>query len=354
MHDIISKVLYSLPETIAALARAVAPDRAADMDFSSLARLSADYPATGQRPRYGDMLWECCLRDGTPVLIVIEFQSGVDHVMPLRLLQYTGSAWLEWARVRGLAAGAGIPLVLPVLIYGGRRRWTPPMTLAGLMPVTAPRWLATQPRFEYLLLEERRGGAANLPEDNLVTELVAVARARGRKAIVGAVSRLRDRMDEDEGGTLDQAVAEWLKSVIGDLDAELGAELETAGTTREVMEVIKPKTKWAIRWYEDGVDDGREEGIKQGIEQGIERGIEQGIERGIERGIEQGIVRAMEQQWQLLQRLVERKFGGEAARELAEASASQPRPDFDAVFAAALDCGTADEFMAWMGEHATA
>ena len=98
------------------------------------------------------------------------------------------------------------------------------------------------------------------------------------------------------------------------------------------MEVIKPKTKWAVRWYEDGVDDGREEGIKQGIEQGI--------------------VRAIEQQWQLLHRLVERKFGGEAARELAEASAQTPRPDFDEVFAAALDCDTADEFVASMGAHA--
>ena len=295
MHDIISKVLYSLPETIAALARAVAPRRAAGMDFSSLARLSADYPATGQRPRYGDMLWECRLHDGTPVLIVIEFQSWVDHVMPLRLFQYTGSAWLEWARVNGLAAGAEIPLVLPVLIYGGKRRWTPPMKLAGLMPITGPRWLATQPGFEYLLLEERRGGTGNLPEDNLV---------------------------------------------IADLDVGLGAELETAGTTREVMEVIKPKTKWAVRWYEDGVDDGREQGIKQGIEQGIKQGIKQGIER------------AIEQQWRLLHRLAERKFGVEAAQQLAESAAQRPRPDFEEVFAAAMDCDTADEFVAWIGEHA--
>ncbi len=145
------------------------------------------------------------------------------------------------------------------------------------------RWLATQPRFEYLLLEERRGG-----------------------------------------------------TVKPDLDAGLGAELETAGTTREVMEVIKPKTKWAVRWYEDGVDDGREQGIKQGIKQGIE----------------EGIVRAIEQQWQLLHRLVERKFGVEAARKLAEASAQTPRPDFDEVFAAAMDCDTAGEFVAWMGAHA--
>ena len=33
------------------------------------------------------------------------------------------------------------------------------------------------------------------------------------------------------------------------------------------MEVIKPKTKWAVRWYEDGVDDGRAQGLERGIEQ---------------------------------------------------------------------------------------
>ncbi len=104
------------------------------------------------------------------------------------------------------------------------------------------------------------------------------------------------------------------------------AELETAGPTREVMEVIKPKSKWAVRSYQD--DD-----------------------RAL--GIEEGIVREIEQQWQLLHRLVKRKFGVEAARRLAEASAQTPRPDFDEVFAAAMDCDTADEFVAWMGAHAT-
>ena len=94
------------------------------------------------------------------------------------------------------------------------------------------------------------------------------------------------------------------------------------------MEVIKPKTKWAVRWYEDGVDDGREQGIKQGIEQ------------------------AIEQQWRLLHKLVERKFGVAAARKLAESAAQTPRPDFEEVFAAAMDCDTADEFVASMVEHA--
>ena len=325
MHDATSKVLSSLPETIEALARAMAPAMADEMDFTGLARLSAEYAATDQRSRYGDMLWEFQLRDGAPVLIVVEFQSDIDHTMPLRLLQYTGSAWLEWVRVRNPRAGARIPFVMPVLIYGGRGRWTPPTRLEELLPAAGTRWLAGQPRFEYLLLEERRGGTGNLPEDNLVARLVAVARARGRRELVRAVSGLRDRMDgREEGGALDRAVAEWLKSVVADLNAGLGPELKAATTTKEVMEVIKPKGKWAIRWYEDGLDEGRAEGVERGIRQ----------------------------QQRLVRRMVARRFGADTADRVAPRLDKLSDPDrISAVAVAILDCETAEEFVARTANH---
>ena len=191
------------------------------------------------------------------------------------------------------------------------------------------RWLAGQPRFEYLLLEERRGGTESLPDDNLVAQLVAVARARGRREMVRAVSRLRDRMDgREEGGALDRAVAEWLKSVIADLNAELGPEVKAATTTREVMEVIKPKGKWAIRWYEDGLDEGRAEGIEQGIEQGIR------------------------QQKRLVRRLVVRRFGADIADRMVPTLDRLSDPErISAIADAILDCETAEEFVARTASH---
>ena len=260
------------------------------------------------------MVWTCRLHDDAAVLIVIEFQSGIDHAMPLRLLQYTTAAWLEWARTAA-PAGEKVPLVLPVLVYGGRRPWTPPSNLADLFPAVGARWLATQPRYEYLLLEERRGGTTVSPEDNLVGALLSVARARGSEAMVRAVSRLRRWTNEHRGGALDRAVAEWLKSVISGLDAGLEGELAAANTTSEVMEVIKPTGKWAVRWYEDGVDDGRAQG--------------------------------MEQQLRLLRRLVARKFGGEVAREIVGRVEALRAPDVvGTVFDAAIDCDGTDEFLA--------
>ena len=161
-------------------------------------------------------------------------------------------------------------------------------------------------------------------------QLVAVGRARGGEEMVGAVEALEEWVageGGDVGGVLERAVAEWLKDVITDLNAALGPELEAATTTREVMEVIKPTGKWAVRWYEDGLDEGRAEGI----ERGIERGIEQGVER----------------QLRLLRRLVVRKFGYDAAGRLGEGRSRLRDPEVvEAVFAAAIDCDGADEFLA--------
>ncbi len=172
-----------------------------------------------------------------------------------------------------------------------------------------------QPGYEYLLLEERRGGTRELPEDNLVGELMAVARARDEE-MIRAVALLRDRMRGREGGSLDRAVAGWLKSVITDLEPRLAAGVEAATTTMEVMEVIKPKGKWSVRWYEDGRDDGRVQGFEE-----------------------------------QLRRLVARKFGDDAVGRLADILSPLPDSDvvdavFDAAFDAVLDCDGADEFFA--------
>ena len=86
------------------------------------------------------------------------------------------------------------------------------------------------------------------------------------------------------------------------------------------MEVIKPKGKWSVRWYEDGRMEGVEEQLR---------------------------------------RLVARKFGDDAVGRLAEVLEPLPGADvvdavFDAAFDAVLDCDGADEFFARIAGGRTA
>ena len=90
------------------------------------------------------------------------------------------------------------------------------------------------------------------------------------------------------------------------------------------MEVIKPKEKWAIRWYEDGVDEGRAEGIERGIRQ----------------------------QRHLVRRMVARRFGADTADRVAPRLDELSDPErISAVADAVLDCETAEEFIARTASH---
>ena len=92
------------------------------------------------------------------------------------------------------------------------------------------------------------------------------------------------------------------------------------------MEVIKPTGKWAVRWYEDGLDEGRAEGIEQGVDR----------------------------QLRLLRRLVVRKFGDDAVVRLAEGRSRLRDPEVvEAVFAAAIDCDEAGDFLAQIADGGT-
>ena len=336
MHDAIYKELYSLPDAVEGLVRALAPRRARRVDFASLSRLSADYVTSEQAPRYGDMLWECRLRDRTVVLIVIEFQSTVDHDMPLRLFEYAARALREWTRPRGLAAGNRIPLVLPLLVYSGKRPWTAPATLEALRPTTDPEWVAGQPEFQYLLLEERPGGTSPLPKNNLVAELARLVRARHEDEAVQVMRRLRDWVADNEGGALDRALAARVRLLAMDLQWPRARHLESARTMKEVMEMIKPTGHWASYWYEDGE------------EKGIEKGRNQGIEEGRNQGFEEGRVMLLRQQ-------INRKFGAGTVRELFEASdLALDSARVDALANAVVDCESAEEFLARVGNGVAA
>ena len=91
--------------------------------------------------------------------------------------------------------------------------------------------------------------------------------------------------------------------------------------------VIKPKGKWAIRWYEDGLDEGRAEGHAKGRAEGLEQGIQQ--------------------QQRLVRGLVARRFGADTADRVAPRLDELSDPErISAVADALLDCETAEEFIA--------
>jgi len=146
------------------------------------------------------------------------------------------------------------------------------------------------------------------------------------------LGRLRDRVADNDGGALDRALAARVRALAMDLQGDRAAHLEAARTMREVMQMIKPTGHWASFWYEDGE----------------EKGIEKGIEKGRSEGIEEGRLTLLRQQ-------INRKFGAHIVRELFDApDLPLDRERVDTLANAVVDCDTAEELLARVGDGVAA
>ncbi len=56
--------------------------------------------------------------------MLIEFQSGVDRYMALRILVYVGLLYQDLLRRGETLADGRLPPVLPIVLYNGSARWS--------------------------------------------------------------------------------------------------------------------------------------------------------------------------------------------------------------------------------------
>jgi predicted transposase/invertase (TIGR01784 family) len=98
------------------------------LDFSTLKRVNASFVAPELKGRDGDLLWQLCLRDGSPVYVYlfIEHQSKVDRFMAVRLMTYIGLLYQALIKENLLTPDGRLPLVIPIVLYNGEAASTRP------------------------------------------------------------------------------------------------------------------------------------------------------------------------------------------------------------------------------------
>lgn len=104
LHDFPDRAIRSLlanPHNLAELVTAVVPDLASALDFLRAEPVDRSFLLDDWRRREADLLFRVPLRagdgEGALVCVLLEHQSAVDPVMPLRTLLYAVLYWeREW------------------------------------------------------------------------------------------------------------------------------------------------------------------------------------------------------------------------------------------------------------------
>ena len=316
------KLLFSQPRMVEdALCGFAIPRGSAELDFSTLTRMNAEYVGPDLHSRIGDMLWRVEFTAASPLaapplangarpylLVMFEFQSAVDPDMAWRMHEYLYLLQRHQRSNGTLRAEGREPPVLAVVVHNGDRPWTAADVRAG--PVVeapaGPGWAGNRTRtYVALDLRELAGRGAGLPPDNRLTTLIGLE--------TGPAETLPERLRaafERYGGEEEKGLREGYHARVRDSRSPHGGEglasfpeferaLERKRGGAEMPTLMDARAmEWEARVMERGREQGREQGIAQGREQGIAQGRAEG--------------------WrELLRRQAERRFGPETAAQLA-------------------------------------
>ena len=317
MHDAIYKQLYADPRMIEDVLRGFFPGSwIGKLDFATLRRLPASGVSDRLDIRRGDMLWQVDLRRGGRLylLLLLEFQSSVDHCMALRVHVYTGLAYQNLVRSGRAGPRCQLPDVLPLVIYNGDRPWNAATAIEKLIGKALPELAEHQPRQRFLLLDEAEEAKRPLPRGNLAAAGIELRHGREPGSVERALKVLAGLA---EGSPARQAVTTWFRHAM----AKAGVPEEEAARIElkeSAMDFAKRLEGWKEGWRLEGLEQGRTEGLEQG----------------------------RTERTTLVIRQVERKFGATTAEQLSGLLDGSPDPErLVRVADWIIDCDTGEELI---------
>ena len=282
MHDPIYRKLFSSKRMVADLVRAVGdPGWTADVDFEALEQLPAEYVGDRLQQRRGDAVWRVPFRGAwLYLLLLLEFQSEKDPLMPLRNLEYTALLYGALASRDELGPPGAWPPVLPVVLYNGDTPWADALEmrdLFGPLPASLAPYLPSQ---RSLVLDERRVAADDLPHGNLMRGVVGIEQSRSPDDLARAMDTVQGWLRNPEDGRLGRVFGEWLSATAR------RAGIELPGTLKEATMTLEERAaQWPEQWRRKGLAEGRREGVAEGRREGVAEGRREGVAEGRREGL---------------------------------------------------------------------
>ncbi len=196
-HDEFYKLFFSQRQAFEELIRGfVVPEGAEALDFASAEKLSAEHVTSGLAKRLGDLLWKVPFREdpGLCVLFPVEFQSRFDRRAGGRIVAYAALAYDDVVPRGKPGPDRARPLVVPLVVYNGRRRWDEAEEAASGKAVEraeglAPALAAWDVVPRYFVLDMQACRRRDLPKPNVVSSL---AELEGDPSLENAIRVARE------------------------------------------------------------------------------------------------------------------------------------------------------------------
>ncbi|MDN5853097.1 MAG: Rpn family recombination-promoting nuclease/putative transposase [Actinomycetia bacterium] len=252
-HDRLHRHVFGRPEHLAGQRSLLPAEVVERIDLASLTRVEATFVDPALRLRQSDVLMRARFdgRDGY-VYVLEEHQSTEDALMAFRMLAYMVRIWEHHLGEHPYATS--LPLILPIVLYHGRKPWSKPVEVSELVdvdPGLADMLGGLMPRCRFVLDDLRQADDGALrarpltPAGRVVLTLIRDShdgRLVGR-ALWSVITDLHDMIDTTlDGIEVWNAVVTYILGTnaspphdLHDIAHELGAKTEETYMTAARM-----------------------------------------------------------------------------------------------------------------------
>ncbi len=243
-----------------------------NLDFSTLARIDKSFVSESFKEKESDIIYSIHYKDKIIyIFLLLEFQSTVDKMMPVRFLRYITELYDSY---QGKTVSGKLPAVFPILLYNGEAQWTAPLQFADCIEKTIP--VEYIPRFKYFPVLENEIPKKSLSKiKNALSAVFYI-----ENSTVTEIGQELDNFFEiikNENLEIVNLLSSWFNNYLESLykkDSKNSKNISNTDIQRKFDSITEVKHMFATRTLEHD---------KKLMEQYLEQGIERGIERGIEK-----------------------------------------------------------------------
>ncbi|WP_020612171.1 Rpn family recombination-promoting nuclease/putative transposase [Sediminispirochaeta bajacaliforniensis] len=257
-HDTRYKFLFSHPIFVQRLMEAFVKERfVRKLDFDSLERVDKSFITDDFKTRESDIIWKINYTDKPLYLfLLIEFQSTVDHSMPLRFLRYITEFYQSFHQTTD---SGRFPAVFPILIYNGDRRWTASFNSRDLIEQSIPEKYI--PSFQYYPVIENQIPKQSLAKIKNALSAVFYAENSSPEELEAEIDIFLSIITEEKLEAV-QLLVQWLNNFFASVE-----EQQKQPVLSRINDIVEVKSMLLTKMKEHD-QMMLEQGIKQGVEQG--------------------------------------------------------------------------------------
>lgn len=239
-----------------------------DLDFDTCEMIDKSFVADHYKETESDIIYKIKLvQKDFFIIILLEFQSGVERFMSLRILNYITNFYMDY-----LQSNKGVkklPPIFPILLYNGNRKWTAPESIVEL--IDGEDFLGKYGlQFRYFKIDENAFSLEKLLKiKNLVSTLFL---AEAHYDIEMLKNEFLNLYDIEEDKTAISLLLNWFLQLrehgrIASQDYEkLERVYQSKEEVKQMLITAIEKEKQAI--FDEGRKEGRKEGKREGKREG--------------------------------------------------------------------------------------